>query len=170
MATARQHHGNSLATAWQMLGNCMANARNSTSASRVSSSQPFQLHDLEHLSCGVPRNCAPPRTMHDDEYSKTLEHLLAEARTRGRGRGGGTADSPRHRYHWKQTNNMSTPAPTGSGAASSRKMGRNKMPQAANSIQEPLASTGDDDKGTGHDGKGKGTVDDANGGALYRYQ
>ena len=41
-------------------------------------------------------------------------------------------------------------------------MGRNKMPQAANSIQEPLASTGDDDKGTGHDGKGKGTVDDAN--------
>ena len=49
-------------------------------------------------------------------------------------------------------------------------MGRNKMPQAANSIQEPLASTGDDDKGTGHDGKGKGTVDDANGGALYRYQ
>ena len=116
--------------------------------------------------------------MHDDEYAEALEDLLAETSTKGPGRGGNTAGgfhqgpqtSPLRTYVWKQTNKIPTPAPTGSGAARSRQMGRNKMPQAANSIQEPLASTGDDDKGTGHDGKGKGTVDDANGGTLYRYQ
>ena len=116
--------------------------------------------------------------MDEKDYSQALEELLAGASPKGPGRGGGTAGgfhqgpqtSPLRTYVWKQTNKIPTPAPTGSGAARSRKMGRNKMPQAANSIQEPLASTGDDDKGTGHDGKGKGTVDDANGGALYRYQ